>query len=69
MGCHFPFPGDLSDPVIEAAFPALADGFFTTEPPGKPHAEVSLADEAMDCHWKGHFTFKQVSSVMAPMEL
>ena len=27
----FPFPGDLSEPTS----PELADGFFTTEPPGK----------------------------------
>ena len=26
-------PGDLSDPGIEPASPALADRFFTTEPP------------------------------------
>ena len=34
----FPFPpqGDLSDPGIESTSPALADGFFTTVPPGKP---------------------------------
>ena len=32
-------PGDLPDPGIEPespAFPVLAGGFFTTEPPGKP---------------------------------
>ena len=34
----FPFPpsGDLPDPGIEPSSPALAGGFFTTEPPGKP---------------------------------
>ena len=33
----FPFPtrGDLPDPRIKLASPALAGGFFTTEPPGK----------------------------------
>ena len=34
-----PYPGDLLDPGIKPvppAFPALAGGFFTTEPPGKP---------------------------------
>ena len=38
-GWQFPPPGDLSDPGIELGSPtspALADGFFTTEPPGKP---------------------------------
>ena len=32
-------PGDLPDPGIELTSlvsPALAGGFFTTEPPGKP---------------------------------
>ena len=29
-------PGDLPNPGIESASPALADRFFTTEPPGKP---------------------------------
>ena len=28
--------GDLSDPGIESTSPALAGGFFTTEPPGEP---------------------------------
>ena len=35
-GLSFPSPGDLSDPGIEPVSPALADGFFTTGPPGKP---------------------------------
>ena len=37
-GLSFPPPGDLPDPGIEPkapATPALAGGFFTTEPPGK----------------------------------
>ena len=29
-------PGDLPDPGIKPRSPALADGFFTTDPPGKP---------------------------------
>ena len=35
----FPSPGDLPDPGMEPTslmFPALAGGFFTTEPPEKP---------------------------------
>ena len=35
-GLPFPFPGDLPDPGIELASPALAGRFFTAEPPGKP---------------------------------
>ena len=34
-GLPFPPLGDLPYPVIALAPPALADGFFTTEPPGK----------------------------------
>ena len=34
-GLPFPSPGDLSDPGIELASPALAGIFFTTEPLGK----------------------------------
>ena len=36
-GFPFPSPGDLPDPGIETESPALAGGFFTTEPSGKPH--------------------------------
>ena len=35
-GLPFPSPGDLPDPGMEHAFPALAGKFFTTEPPGNP---------------------------------
>ena len=38
-GVPFAPPGDLPDPEIESVSlttPVLADGFFTTEPPGKP---------------------------------
>ena len=31
-----PSPGDLPNPGIKPLFPALAGGFFTTVPPGKP---------------------------------
>ena len=34
-GLPFPSPRDLPDPGIKSASPALAGGFFTTEPPGK----------------------------------
>ena len=35
-GLPFPSPGDLPDPGIKPASPALAGRFFTTEPAGKP---------------------------------
>ena len=34
-GLPFPSPGGPPDSGIEPAFPALAGGFFTTEPPAK----------------------------------
>ena len=39
----FSLPGNLPDPGIELAPPALAGGFFTTESPGKPHTMVTNA--------------------------
>ena len=41
-----PSSGDLPDLGIESMSlmsPALAGGFFTTEPPGKPHIYVQLS--------------------------
>ena len=35
-GLPFPSSGDLPDPGIEPRSPALASGFLSTEPPGKP---------------------------------
>jgi len=32
----FPPPGNLPDPRVKPTSPALASGFFTTEPSGKP---------------------------------
>ena len=39
-GLPFPSPGDLPNPEMKPASPALAGGFFTTEPPGKPMLRV-----------------------------
>ena len=36
-GLPFPSPGDLPSEGIKHVVPAMAGGFFTTEPPGKPH--------------------------------
>ena len=35
-GLPFPSPGDLPDPGIKPVSPALADRFFTIEPPRSP---------------------------------
>ena len=40
-----PFSGNLPDPEIELtslASPALAGGFFTTKPPGKPQYRIYI---------------------------
>ena len=43
-GLPFPSPGDLPNPGIEPASPALAGGFFTTEPPRKPYQyDIAIA--------------------------
>ena len=39
-GVPFSSPGDLLDPGIEPESPALAGGFFTTLPPGKPVSQI-----------------------------
>ena len=42
-GLPFPTPGDLPNPGIESTFPAspaLAGGFFTTEPPRRPKTPI-----------------------------
>ena len=39
-GLPFPNPGNLLNPGIKPASPALVRGFFTTEPPGKPLKEI-----------------------------
>ena len=36
-GLPFPSPQDLPNPGIKSVSPALAGGFFTTEPPGRPN--------------------------------
>ena len=38
----FPPPGDLPSPEIKPMVPALAGGFFTTEPPGKLSWETGV---------------------------
>jgi len=38
----FPSPGELPNPGIKTVSPALAGGFFTTEPHGKPYKPKDL---------------------------
>ena len=41
----FPPPGDITNPRIEPMSPALAGGFFTSEPPGKPSLKHMATDK------------------------
>ena len=41
-GLPFPSPGDLPDLGIKPTSPALAGGFFITEPPGKPKTATHI---------------------------
>ena len=38
----FPSPGELPNPGIKPVSHALADGFFTTVPPGKPLTDKGI---------------------------
>ena len=57
-GCHFLLQGIFPNTGIEPVSPALAGGFFTAEPPGKPSsslevlAPVSLPEFIFSC-WAG----------------
>ena len=46
-GQPFTSPGDLPNPGVEPASPALTDGSFTTEPPGSP----ALFSPVTFCLW------------------
>ena len=48
-GLPFPSPGDLPDSGIQPVSPALAAGFFTTEPPGKSPGSWCLSGHMVPC--------------------
>ena len=47
MSYHFLLQGNLPNPGIEPVFPALARGFSTTEPPGKPFTLLAAAAKSL----------------------
>ena len=49
MGLPFPSPGDNADPGIKPTSPALAGGFFATEPPGKPSRQWFHINTPLSC--------------------
>ena len=46
-GLPFPSPGDLPDQGIEPMSPALAGGFFTSEPTGKAILQLYLVNKTI----------------------
>ena len=61
-GLPFSSPGDLPDPGIEHASPALAGWFFTTEPLGKPLDSSNIYQKARpEVHDQG-VTLKHLSA-------
>ena len=57
-GLPFPSPGDLPNPGIKpmsACISCIADGFFSTEPPGKPHH--------VECIYEKKFAYKWTCTV------
>ena len=48
-GLPFPPPGDRPNPGIERVFPALAGGFLTFEPPGKPKVMIKTGGSRLRC--------------------
>ena len=46
-----PFPRGSSDPGMEPQSPALAGRFFTAEPLGKPHTQLTMARLTKSYNW------------------
>ena len=56
-GLSFPSPSNLPKPGIKSASPALAGGFFTAEPSGKPNQEVILPKMRVHEHFTAFFYY------------
>ena len=66
-GLPFLPPGDLPGPGIELAslgLPALADGFFTTAPPGKPLGPVASLLFLTRSSWRTGLKDSSVSTLL-----
>jgi len=50
-GLEFPSSGDLPDPGLKTASPAMSGGFFTTEPVESPDIEIHVL---YTCPYPGH---------------
>jgi len=51
-GLPFPTPGDVPDPRTETRCPALAGGFFTTEPPDRSQIQNKHIKTKRACTWQ-----------------
>ena len=60
-GVPFPSPGDLPDPGMEPASPALAGKFLTIEPPEKPKKVFS---ETQNSYKNSDLSLKKKKSVL-----
>ena len=58
VGRHFLVQGDLFHPETEPVSPALAGGFFTTEPLGKPTDNIYGAKQSWDSRAAGIMQLK-----------
>ena len=65
-GLPFHSPGNLPKPGMEPSSPALTDGLFTTEPPGKPDNKIRQSYIEWDhsisfskCHYKNWYNFQR----------
>ena len=60
-GLPFPPPGDLPDPGIKPTSPALAGGFFTTEPPAKPWVRRIKKINVMRCSFSKKYPLREMN--------
>ena len=67
-GFPFPSPGDLPNPGIKPASPALAGGFFTTEPPGKNFLGGLLGEKWMASQSDVFHIYNQKEATMSDQE-
>ena len=70
-GWPFPSPGDLPDPEIEPMSPALAGGFLTTVPTGRPLRVICMFIlKYTDCIFisKGKHGYAKVAQILKTVE-
>ena len=68
-GLPFPSPGDLSDPAVEPASPALQAGTLLSEPLGKPWSHHYWSYQFMSNRWGNNGNSDQPIFSWAPQSL